>query len=78
MIAGEGLAGVAIAAVVAAKTKWPETAWNRWLDSVHFAGKDFSWITGPAGVVLGILLVLGIAAMLYRAGRSGEAGATTH
>ena len=73
MIAGEGLAGVAIAAVVAAKTKWPETAWNQWLDSVHFAGKDFSWITGPAGVVLGILLVVGIAALLYRAGRSGEA-----
>jgi putative OPT family oligopeptide transporter len=73
MIAGEGLAGVAIAAVVAAKTRWPETAWNRWLDSVHFAGKDFSWITGPAAVTLGIVLVVGIAALLYRAGRSGEA-----
>ncbi|HTG36053.1 MAG TPA: oligopeptide transporter, OPT family [Thermoanaerobaculia bacterium] len=73
MIAGEGLAGVAIAALVAAKTKWPKSAWNQWLDSVHFAGKDFSWITGPAAVTLGIVLVVGIAWLLYRAGRSGEA-----
>jgi putative OPT family oligopeptide transporter len=73
MIAGEGLAGVAIAAVVAAKTRWPESGWSHLLDTWHFAGKDFSWITGPAGVTLGIVLVAGVSWMLYRAGRSGEA-----
>ena len=74
MIAGEGLAGVAIAFLVAARTRWPESGWSRWLDSVHFAGKEFAWIPGAAGVILGIVLVAGIAGMLYRAGRSGEAG----
>jgi putative OPT family oligopeptide transporter len=70
MIAGEGLAGVAIAALVA--TKQGNEAWGRWLDSVHFASKDFTWLTGPAGVVVGIVLVLAVAMLLYRAGRSGE------
>jgi len=73
MIAGEGLAGVAIAFLVAARTRWPESGWSRWLDSVHFAGKEFAWIPGAAGVILGIVLVAGIAGLLYRAGRSGEA-----
>jgi uncharacterized oligopeptide transporter (OPT) family protein len=72
MIAGEGLAGVAIAFLVAAKTRWPGSGWSAWLDSWHFAGKDFAWITGPAGVILGIVLVLAVAALLYRAGRSGK------
>ncbi len=72
MIAGEGLAGVAIAFLVAAKTKWPDSGWSRWLDSVHFAGKDFARIGGVAGVILGIVLVLGVSVLLYRAGRSGE------
>ena len=75
MIAGEGLAGVAIAFLVAAKTKWKDAEWSRWLDSWHIAGRDFAWITGPAGVILGIVLVLAVAALLYRAGRSGEAAA---
>jgi hypothetical protein len=72
MIAGEGLAGVAIAGIVAAKTTWPESALSQWLGTWHFAERDFTWITGPAGVVLGIALVLGVSALLYRAGRSGE------
>lgn len=71
MIAGEGLAGVAIAALVASKQG--NLAWGNWLDSWHFASKDFTWITGPAGVVLGIILVLAVAMLLYRAGRSGAA-----
>jgi putative OPT family oligopeptide transporter len=75
MIAGEGLAGVAIAFLVAARTRWPESGWSRWLDSVHFAGKEFAWIPGAAGVILGIVLVAGIAGLLYRAGRSGETAA---
>ena len=61
---------VAIAALVASKQGSP--GWGSWLDSWHIAGKDFTWITGPAGVVIGIVLVLGVATLLYRAGRSGE------
>jgi uncharacterized oligopeptide transporter (OPT) family protein len=70
MIAGEGLVGVAIALLVAAKRSWPDAAWSRWLDAAHFAGKDFAWISGAAGVALGIVLVLGVAGVLWRAGES--------
>ena len=70
MIAGEGLAGVAIAFLVAARTRWVDAGWSRWLESLHFAETDFAWISGPAGAALGIALVLGIAALLDRAGRS--------
>jgi len=73
MIAGEGLAGIAIAGLVAAKKGWPESGWSRWLDAWHFAGKDFAWVSGAAGVILGIILVLGVSALLFRAGRIGEA-----
>ena len=48
MIAGEGLAGVAIAFLVAARTRWPESGWSRWLDSVHFAGKEFELLSALA------------------------------
>src|SRR5207253_898302 len=72
MIAGEGLVGVAIALLVAAKRSWPGSAWSQWLDAAHFAGKDFAWIPGPGGVILGILPVVGVAGMLWRAGGSGE------
>jgi hypothetical protein len=70
MIAGEGLAGVLIALIVALRTKWGEAAWSRALGSLHFAEGDFAWIPGPAGIVLGIVLVLGIAGLLYRSGRN--------
>src|SRR6185436_7957991 len=70
MIAGEGLAGVAIAFLVAAQTRWPESGWSQQLASWHFAARDFAWLTGPAAAVLGIAFVLGIAALLYRSGRS--------
>ncbi|HBL32177.1 MAG TPA: oligopeptide transporter, OPT family [Acidobacteria bacterium] len=70
MIAGEGLAGVAIAFVVAAQTRWPESGWSLWLDSIHFAKKGFAWLTGPPAAALGVALVLGIAALLYQSGRS--------
>ena len=64
----------AIAGLVAAKQGWPESGWSRWLDAWHFAEGDFAWIGGPAGVILGIVLVLAVSALLYRAGRSGERG----
>ena len=54
MIAGEGLAGVAIALLVAAGKRFP---------------KDFTWLTGAPAIVLGLLIVLGVCALLYRAGR---------
>jgi putative OPT family oligopeptide transporter len=55
MIAGEGLAGVAIALL-------------RWLNPQ--SGSQDAWLTGPAGTALGVVFVLGIATLLYRAGRS--------
>jgi putative OPT family oligopeptide transporter len=68
MIAGEGLAGVAIAIIVVARDKGliylPA--------SLHFAERDFAWISGAAGAVVGIALVVAVSAMLYRAGRSAE------
>lgn len=68
MIAGEGLAGVAIAFVVAARTWRPDDAWSRLLGRAHFAEHDFAWISGAAGVAIGVALVLGVSALLYRAG----------
>jgi putative OPT family oligopeptide transporter len=73
MIAGEGLAGVAIAFLVAGKRFWPDNGWSRWLDSWHFAEKGFTRIGGAAGAVLGLVAMLALAAFLYRAG--GKPGA---
>jgi putative OPT family oligopeptide transporter len=73
MIAGEGLAGVAIAFLVAARTKWPDAGWSRWLTSAHFAEKGFTWIAGAPAAALGVALVVGIAGLLFRAGRTEEA-----
>jgi putative OPT family oligopeptide transporter len=66
MIAGEGLAGVAIAALVAARG----AALIRIPASWHFVEKGFTWIEGTAAVVLGVALVIAVSALLYRAGRS--------
>ena len=46
MIAGEGLAGVAIAFLVAAKGRWPEAAWSRQLGAWHFAERGFAYLDG--------------------------------
>jgi hypothetical protein len=70
MIAGEGLAGVGIAFLVAGSGRWPEAAFTRALASVHFASRDFTWLRGAAAVVTGLAIVLAICALLYRAGRS--------
>ena len=66
MIAGEGLAGVLIAFAVAAR----EMNWFAIPASLRFAESGFSWISGTPGVILGIAVVAGIAALLYRAGLS--------
>jgi putative OPT family oligopeptide transporter len=71
MIAGEGLAGVLIAFLVAVSGT-PGTAFNRALASIRFASRDFTWIAGPAAVIGGIAIVLAVCWLLYRAGRSGD------
>lgn len=75
MIAGEGLAGVAIAFLVATTGKWPDSGFSNALKSMHFAAKDFTHIEGPAAIVAGLVIVGVICGVLYRAGRSasGEA-----
>jgi putative OPT family oligopeptide transporter len=68
MIAGEGLAGVAIAAVVAARTYWPGSAWSQRLGDWHFADKKFAHLTGGWAAAAGLVIVAGVAAMLLRSG----------
>jgi putative OPT family oligopeptide transporter len=70
MIAGEGLAGVLIAVLVATSGKWPESAFSRALASMRFAAKDFTYLEGTAAIVAGIIVVLAVCGVLYRAGRS--------
>src|SRR6185503_8479998 len=57
MIAGEGLAGVAIAFVLAAATKWKTASWSVGLKAFHFGDRSFSHVTGVPAAALGILLV---------------------
>ena len=70
MIAGEGLVGVLIAFLIGASGKFPTL--GSALTSMHFAAKDFTHLTGPIAIVVGIAIVLGICALLYRAGRSAQ------
>ena len=72
MIAGEGLAGVFIAFVVAGVAKWPDAPVSGTLGSVHFASRNFTHLGGTAAVVCGIAVVLAVCALLYRAGRSAD------
>jgi putative OPT family oligopeptide transporter len=66
MIAGEGLAGVAIAFLIAGGTKFAGLKAS--LAGVHFAAKDFTYLTGAGAIVAGVVLVLALCAFLYRAG----------
>jgi putative OPT family oligopeptide transporter len=68
MIAGEGLAGVLIAFLVAGGGR--VAGLREALAGVHFAAKDFTHLTGPAATILGIFVVLAVCVLLYRAGRS--------
>lgn len=70
MIAGEGLTGVLIAILIGAKEKW--SALGSGLSAIHFSDRKYTWVTGLPGDILGIVLVLGICLLLYRAGRSAE------
>jgi putative OPT family oligopeptide transporter len=71
MIAGEGLAGVLIAFLIAGGTKW--TGLRDALTPMHFAAKDFTYLRGAPAVILGIAVVLVVCVLLYRAGRSARA-----
>lgn len=73
MIAGEGLAGVAIAFLVAAAGKWSEGSMAAVLRSMHFAQKSYAHIEGAAAAVIGLAIVAAICGLLYRAGRESEA-----
>ena len=68
MIAGEGLVGVAIAGVIGLSSYMPGFAKS--LLNIHFAAKDFTWITGVPAIVVGVLIAIAISATLFRAGRS--------
>ena len=70
MIAGEGLVGVAIAGVVAARRTWPDTSLSEALAQMHFGERGFSHLTGPFATLLAVLAALALCAMLYRAGRA--------
>ena len=69
LIAGEGLAGVAIALIVAARNAWPEAGWSAWLGGLHFAERGFTWIAGTGGTLVGVAFVALVVALLLRAGR---------
>jgi putative OPT family oligopeptide transporter len=68
MIAGEGLVGVLIAFLIGASGKFP--ALGGALASLHFAAKDFTYLTGAVAIVVRIAIVIAICGLLYRAGRS--------
>jgi len=75
MIAGEGLAGVVIAFLVAAGGKF--AGLRDTLGSIHFAARDFTWLKGPAAIIIGIAIVLAVCALLYRTGRSAQSADPT-
>ena len=74
MIAGEGLAGVAIAFVIAAQTRWPGQGWSTSLASIHFGDRSYAHLGGVPGSILGLTIVAVLAVLLIRAGRSAVIG----
>jgi hypothetical protein len=70
MIAGEGLAGVAIAFLVSATLKWPESGFAGALKAVHFAAKDYTILTGMPAALGGVVITLAICTLVYRAARA--------
>jgi putative OPT family oligopeptide transporter len=67
-IAGEGLAGVAIALVIAARQRWPEAGWSTALGAMHFGDRSYAHVPGLAGALVGLAIVAGLAFLLVRAG----------
>jgi putative OPT family oligopeptide transporter len=75
LVAGEGLAGVAIAFLVAGSGRFPDAWFSQMLTSMHFAARNYTWLSGTAAVTLGVILVVAICSLLYRAGRSATVSA---
>lgn len=75
MIAGEGLAGVAIAFVIAAQKYWKDADWSTRLAAMHFGDREYAHLGGAPGSLLGIAIVLALSVLLVRAGRSAAPGA---
>jgi putative OPT family oligopeptide transporter len=73
MIAGEGLAGVAIALLVALRSTWPDAAVSRALAAAHVGQRGFTHLAGPVAVVLGLAVVAVVCAILFRAGAQATA-----
>ena len=69
MIAGEGLAGVAIAFVVGARRYWQQSDWSLALGRLHFADGGFSHLTGTPAALFGLVVLVLLSLLLYRAGR---------
>ena len=72
MIAGEGLAGVAIAFLIAARTEWHEAVWSQTLAAWHFGEKGFAYLRGTPAAIVGLAVLAGLCFLLYSAGRSAE------
>jgi putative OPT family oligopeptide transporter len=70
MIAGEGLAGVLLAFLVAGKKTFPDRGWAQALESMHIGARDFRWLTGAPAAALGVAIVLGVGFLLYRSAMS--------
>jgi putative OPT family oligopeptide transporter len=77
MIAGEGLAGVALALLVGVKTRWPDGGLGAALVRGHVAEPGFQHLGGALASGLGLLLLAAVATMLFRAGRSGRGPGAT-
>jgi len=73
MIAGEGLAGVLIALVVAARNRWPDAPLSTLLSGWHFGDRAYSHLGATAATVAGVAVVAAVCALLYRAGTAGSA-----
>jgi hypothetical protein len=77
LIAGEGLAGVLIAFLVAGSRQWPEQAWSGALTAMSFGKKGFAHVGGAAGAAVGAAVVFAVCFWMYRAGRSADVEATS-
>jgi putative OPT family oligopeptide transporter len=70
MIAGEGLAGVAVAMVIAAQKQWSGAGWSAALTGIHFGDRSWAHVGGVPGTILGLAIVAALFVLLFRAGQS--------
>ncbi|HRC86764.1 MAG TPA: oligopeptide transporter, OPT family, partial [Thermoanaerobaculia bacterium] len=72
LIAGEGLMGVALAFLLGARSWWPESGLAKLLSAAHVGEEGFTRLTGSAGSLLGVALVLAVCGLLALAGASAS------